>query len=167
MARGYIYISIYIIVTGGFGCKMPSCKILTNYSPRKDNTCSRYSICLADGRTKDPRCIAKGSTGGRPYGHYMKTRKGGVVLMDDAERDELKKVEVDEEQVVSLLKAGKTIWETAEEVYGVEFDHSDRKTWLFYSKINAIRKKHELPAPKKPKPEPEEEKEEVAEPEEE
>lgn len=65
--------------------------------------------------------------------------------MDPELRNQLKQVKLDEKQVVKLLKEGLTIWEVTEKVYGVEFDHSDRDTWLFYSKVNRIRKANNLP----------------------
>lgn len=78
--------------------------------------------------------------------------------MDPELREELKKLDIDEDAVVKLLTPdsdggeGMTIWEATEATYGQEFDHSDRQTWLFYSKINAIRKRHGLKANKKYRP---------------
>lgn len=36
------------------------CPILTNYTPRKDGRCKRFGMCQIQGRTKNPRCRAKG-----------------------------------------------------------------------------------------------------------
>jgi len=36
------------------------CPILPNYHVRKDGTCKRWVTCYIQGRTKDPRCPAKG-----------------------------------------------------------------------------------------------------------
>lgn len=58
------------------------------------------------------------------------------------QREELlKNTKVDEAKVIAALKAGKTVWEVAEEIFGCEFDHADRTCWIFYQKVNAIRKK--------------------------
>jgi len=73
--------------------------------------------------------------------------------LDKDLRAKLLKQEVDEEQVVNLLKQGLSLWDTTEKIFGMEFDHSDRDTWIFYSKVNRIRKKHGLPL-NKPNPKP-------------
>jgi len=137
---------------------MAKCGLLPNYSTKKDGTCIRYEICsnqFVVKRTKhliiylhrrilDPRCKAKGPYLGKPR-ILPGVTKGGEKSMDPELREKLKQVKLDENQVISLLKEGLTVWEVTEKVYGVEFDHSDRDTWIFYSKVNRIRKKYGLP----------------------
>lgn len=65
--------------------------------------------------------------------------------MDEKLRAKLSKVVIDEAEVITLLKSGMTTWDVTEKVYDTEFDHSDKKTWKFYSKVNSIRKRHGLP----------------------
>jgi len=134
------------------------CALLTNYSTRKDGTCVRYELCSTQfvvkrtkrliiylhSRVSDPRCKAKGPVLGEPK-IFSNIINGGEKRMDPELREELKQVKLDEDQVVSLLKKGLTLWEVTEKVYGIEFDHSDRSTWIFYSKVNRIRKKYGLP----------------------
>ena len=65
--------------------------------------------------------------------------------MTDKQRNKFRKVKLDEKQVKELFAGGLGIWDVTETVYEFEFDHSDRKTWLFYQKVNNIRKKLEIP----------------------
>ena len=64
--------------------------------------------------------------------------------LTDEEREQLKKIKLNEDEVAELLKT-MPIWDVAEKVYGREFDHSDRRTWIFYQKVNRIRHKRGLP----------------------
>lgn len=143
------------------------CRLLPNYTLRKDGTCPHYDACAATSwwakgygalvyvhtRLLHPLCVAK-----KPGSEIGSKIKGGGKSMDQEERERLKKIPIDEKaekQVVEDLKT-MPIWDVTEKFYGQEFDHSDRQTWLFYSKINAIRKKAGLPAVKPARPEPEE-----------
>ena len=57
-------------------------------------------------------------------------------------RKELLKVKVSAEKVKKLLAKGLSLWEVTETIYGRKFDHSNRKTWVFYQKVNNSR--HQL-----------------------
>jgi len=50
----------------------------------------------------------------------------------------------DIKRIVEHLKQGATVWQTTEWFYDFRFDHSDKKTWIFYQKINNIRRKFGL-----------------------
>lgn len=48
-------------------------------------------------------------------------------------------------KMVEKRKAGATIWELAEEYWGYPFKHGDRTTWLFYSRVNGLLHKENVP----------------------
>jgi len=123
------------------------CKIYPNRNTRKDGACKYWELCKHAG---GPECVATSSYSGMPIRAEKVKQKGGM-CMDKALRDKLLVKEIDEDKVVKLLKQGKTVWEVTEEVFGTKFDHSDRETWVFYSRVNRIRRKHGIPAAKKKK----------------
>jgi len=62
------------------------------------------------------------------------------------ERRKLMKIKLNKEKVKELFNKGLSIWEVTEEIYGRKFDHSDSKgTWIFYQKVNNIRKTQNIP----------------------
>lgn len=63
-------------------------------------------------------------------------------------RKELLKVKVDAEKVKELLAKGLSLWDVTETLYNRKFEHSNRKTWIFYQKVNNIR--HNLSLPNSP-----------------
>jgi len=67
--------------------------------------------------------------------------------MTQKQRNKFRKVKLDETKVKELFAGGLSIWDVTTTVYGFEFDHADRRTWLFYQKVNNIRKKLEIPNP--------------------
>ena len=60
-------------------------------------------------------------------------------------RKELMKKKLDATQVLELLKKGLSLWDVTEAVYGQKFDHGNKKTWIFYQKVNNIRHAAKLP----------------------
>jgi len=71
-----------------------------------------------------------------------------VTKLNSKTRKKLMKIKPDEDAVLAGLEAGKTLWQITEEIYNFEFDHNDKKTWLFYQKVNNIRRKHDKPVNK-------------------
>jgi len=67
---------------------------------------------------------------------------------NDKIRKELLKIKVDVEKVKELLGKGLSLWDATEAIYGRTFEHSNRKTWIFYQKVNNIR--HNLSLPNAP-----------------
>jgi len=55
------------------------------------------------------------------------------------------KVKLDEETVLAEIDNGLTLWQITEKLYDFDFDHNDKKTWLFYQKVNNIRRKNDRP----------------------
>jgi len=47
--------------------------------------------------------------------------------------------------ITQWLKDGLTIWECTEKYWEFPFEHNDRKTWIFYSRINNLRHKENIP----------------------
>jgi hypothetical protein len=60
-------------------------------------------------------------------------------------RESLMKIKLDKEQVLKLLKDNNSIWTVTEMVYNRKFDHNDRRTWIFYQKVNNIRHSSNVP----------------------
>ena len=60
-------------------------------------------------------------------------------------REQLKKIKVSEKRVNELLGKGLSLWQVTEAIYNRRFDHGNKKTWLFYQKVNNIRHKLKLP----------------------
>jgi len=54
-------------------------------------------------------------------------------------RKNLLKLKLDSNKVKELFGKGLSIWEVCESVYNFKFQHSNRKTWIFYQKVNNIR----------------------------
>lgn len=113
------------------------CKNYPSRNAKKDGTCKWQEQCEKIG------------TEGCAVTVLKKILLPKTIDMTGSIREELSskrfgKELISEEKVAELLKT-KPIWDVTEEVYGVAFDHSDRSTWVFYSKVNRIRKKYNLP----------------------
>jgi hypothetical protein len=65
--------------------------------------------------------------------------------MDANLRKELMKKQVTEEELKRLHAQGLSNWEIAEAIYDTKFDRSDKQTWIFFTRVNRLRKKLELP----------------------
>jgi len=52
-----------------------------------------------------------------------------------------KLTDVQKADAIKLLKHGYTVWETTEIIHGFPFEHNDKKTWVFYARINSLRHK--------------------------
>lgn len=111
------------------------CPIYPNQLLTKGGNCSRAYRC---NEALDSKC---------PVNKTNTTKlkiNGGGMTMDEKLYAELSEIKLDVDNVVKLLKSGMTTWEVTEKVYDTEFDHADKKTWKFYSKVNSIRKRHGL-----------------------
>lgn len=42
---------------------------------------------------------------------------------------------------IEMLKAGYTVWDVTEIIHNFPFEHNDKKTWVFYARINSLRHK--------------------------
>lgn len=66
--------------------------------------------------------------------------------LGEKERRKLMKIKLNKKIVKELFAKGLTIWQVTEEIYSRIFDHSDSKgTWIFYQKVNNIRKSEKIP----------------------
>jgi len=111
--------------------KLMQCEFFPNWSVKSDGTCSR-TICQ---NRDDSKCAVN---------KLFKILKPKTLDMNIDIRKSMMKTVLNEDKIVELLKT-KPIWDVTEQIYGVNFDHSDRDTWIFYSKINRIRRKFGLP----------------------
>lgn len=50
--------------------------------------------------------------------------------------------------ILDKLKKGATIWEITEDFWNFPFDHNDRRTWIFYQRVNQIRHQYRVPTVK-------------------
>jgi hypothetical protein len=73
-----------------------------------------------------------------------KKTKREVKAIPKKTREELLKVKINEDEVVKDLKAGMDTWEVACKHFNYQFDHADRTCWIFYQKINTIKKKNNI-----------------------
>jgi len=73
-------------------------------------------------------------------------RKKFDILTPKRRRAMMRKRFSDEEikRIIEYFKNGASVWEVTEKIYNFKFDHSDRKTWIFYQKVNNIRHKYKL-----------------------
>jgi len=117
--------------------KINQCPIHPSWLLTKLGNCSRAYRC---NDIVNPKCPVNKSC--EP--EIIKTCGGGK-KMDEKLRAELSKIKLDEAEVLKLLKSGMTVWEVTEKLYNTQFDHSDKKTWKFYSKVNSIRKRKGIP----------------------
>ena|SRR3972149_3482257 len=69
-----------------------------------------------------------------------KPEKPKIPAITEKDRKALMEIKIDKEQAKKLLDSGVSVWDVTEKLYGRQFDHSDRKTWVFYQKVNTIRK---------------------------
>ena len=42
---------------------------------------------------------------------------------------------------ITLLKHGYSVWDVTEIIHNFPFEHNDKKTWVFYARINSLRHK--------------------------
>jgi len=68
------------------------------------------------------------------------------VLTPKLRREMMKKrfSENEIKRIIDYYKRGLTVWQVTEEIYGFKFDHSDRRTWIFYQKVNNVRHRYGL-----------------------
>jgi len=64
--------------------------------------------------------------------------------LTEKERKRLRKIKIDPVKIKALFDKGYSIWQVTELYYNFPFEHSDKRTWLFYQKINNERKRQKL-----------------------
>ena len=66
------------------------------------------------------------------------------LFLNKADRAKLMAKKIHPVDVKDLFEKGLSIWQVTEEYFERKFDHADRRTWIFYQKINNSRKAQNL-----------------------